>query len=69
MLAARAAQRKRPVIGHVSKDWASSVIGYRIPFTLGHCGRHHIVMTQNSSKLSARDAATDDAQTDYCFRA
>ena len=32
----------------MSNDRASSVIGYRLPFTLGHCGpQHPIYMTQN----------------------
>ena len=44
--------KKSPVIGHMSNNRASSVIGYRLPFTLGHCELHHIVMTQKQWKLS-----------------
>jgi len=35
--------KKSPVIGHRSNNRAISVFGYRLPFTLGHCGQYHIV--------------------------
>ena len=59
MLAAVAAQQKKPGRRNMSNDRASSVIGYCLPFTLGHCGlQHHIYMTRNSWELSGGRAAT-----------
>jgi hypothetical protein len=44
MFAAAAAQQKKPGGRNISNDRASSVIGYRLSFTLGRCEppQHHL---------------------------
>ena len=47
---------KKPGPRNMSDDRASSVIGYRLPFTLGHCGvQYPIYMTRNRLILSCSD--------------
>ena len=38
--------KKSPAAGTCPTARANGVVGYRLPFTLGHCGQHHIVVEQ-----------------------